>query len=83
VVFAYDTAGKKHILNESTLKQIEELLNPLDFFKINRSELVNKSHIEKIEYYTKNALAVKLKGCQKQLVTSQTNTAQFRVWVQQ
>ncbi|MFN3666858.1 MAG: LytR/AlgR family response regulator transcription factor [Sediminibacterium sp.] len=82
-VFAYDTTGKKHLLTESTLKEIEEQLNPSDFFRINRSELVNKSHVEKIEYYAKNTLAIKLKGYQKPLSTSQNNTAPFRVWIAQ
>lgn len=83
VIFAYDTLGKKHILSESTLKEIEELLNPSDFFRLNRSEIVNKQHIEKIEYYNKNTLAVKIKGFQRFLTTSQTNTASFRIWVEQ
>lgn len=83
VVFAYDTTDKKHLLTESTLKEIEEQLNPLDFFRLNRSELINKQHIEKIEYCTKNSLAVKLKGCEKYLTTSQTNTALFRIWIEQ
>ncbi len=82
VVFAHDSTGKKHLLNEATLKEIEEKLNPASFFRINRSELVNKSHIEKIVYYNKNALAVKLKGCEKLLTTSQNNTAQFRIWIE-
>jgi DNA-binding LytR/AlgR family response regulator len=83
VVFAHDSTTKKHLLHESTLKEIEEKLNPIDFFRINRSELVNKLHIEKIEYYNKNSLAVKLKGFPKQLITSQNNTALFRNWIEQ
>ncbi|MBN8704250.1 MAG: response regulator transcription factor [Bacteroidetes bacterium] len=81
LIFAHDITGKKHILTESTLKELEELLDPDDFFRINRSELVNKQHIEKIETYTKNTLSVKLKGSQKSLLTSQQNTASFRSWI--
>jgi len=47
VVFANDAKGKKHLLTESTLKEIEEQLNPLDFFRINRSEIVSKTSIGK------------------------------------
>ncbi len=83
VVFAYDIRCKKHLLTESTLKEIEDELNPSDFFRLNRSKLINKSHIEKIEYHTKNTLAVKLKGYQKYLSTSQNNTASFRIWIKQ
>ena len=83
VVFAYDTSGKKHLLSEATLKEIEERINPLDFFRINRSELISKLHIEKIERYNKNTLAVKLKGYNNHLKTSQSNTATFREWVEE
>lgn len=82
-VFAYDTTGKKHLLTESTLKEIEEQVNPTDFFRINRSELISKLHIEKIEYYSKNALSVEFKGFPKNLTTSQNNTPLFRIWIEQ
>lgn len=82
VIFAYDTTGKKHLLNEVTLKEIEEQVNPSEFFRINRSELISKQHIEKVERYTKNILAVKMKGSASHLKTSQSNTATFREWVE-
>lgn len=82
VVFACDTKGKNHLLTESTLKEIEEQLNPSDFFRINRSQLVNKPHIEKIERYSKNVLSIKLKDHKSHLKTSQSNTAAFREWVE-
>ena len=82
VVYAFDTTGKKYLLNESTLKEIEEELNPSHFFRINRSELINKQHIEKIERYDKNTLAVKIKGNEKYLKTSQSSTSAFRAWIE-
>ncbi len=47
VIFTYDAAGKKHLLNELTIKDVELQLNPYNFFKINRNEIINKVHIEK------------------------------------
>ena len=82
VVYAYDTTGKNFLLTESTLKEIEEQINPAHFFRINRSELVNKELIEKIERYDKNTLAVKIKGTDKYLKTSQSSTSAFRAWVE-
>lgn len=82
VVFAIDKTEKKHMLNVSTLKEIETLLDPLDFFRINRSELVNKKFIERIERYSKNSLALKIDGYDKYLVTSQSNTSLFREWIE-
>ncbi len=81
VVCAFDKTGKKHLLSESTLKEIEEEINPSHFFRINRSELVSKQHIEKIERYTKNTLAVKMTGNTKYLKTSQSSTSAFRAWI--
>ncbi|MFD2520617.1 LytR/AlgR family response regulator transcription factor [Emticicia soli] len=82
LVFAYDRQGKKHLLTEPTLKEIEEFLNPSDFFRVNRSELIHKPYIEKIERYNKNTLAIKLKGYETYLKTSQSQTAAFREWVE-
>lgn len=82
VVFAYDTRCKKHLLTESTLREIEEQSDPDLFFRINRSELIQKTHIEKIGHHTKNSLAIKLKGYERHLTTSQNSTASFREWVE-
>jgi len=82
VVFAFDAIGKKHLLSESTLKEIEEQVNPSHLFRINRSELVSKQHIEKIERYGKNTLAVKMVGIDRYLKTSQSSTSAFRVWIE-
>lgn len=81
VVFAHDSLGKKHLMNEGTLKEIENQVNPNDFFRINRSELVHKKYINQIERYSKNAYAIKLKGVEKHLITSQSNSAAFRAWI--
>lgn len=81
VVFAFDNLGKKHIIAEKTLKDVELKLNPIDFFRINRSELINKNYLEKIERFNKNVLAIKIKDSDKFLKTSQSNTALFREWI--
>ncbi|UKB77821.1 LytR/AlgR family response regulator transcription factor [Chryseobacterium sp. MEBOG07] len=83
IVFAVDTAGKKNLLNESTLKEIEKQVDPLAFFRINRSELVQKKHIERIERYNKNTLSIKIKGYKDHLITSQSNTSSFRKWIEE
>lgn len=81
LVSAYDSRGKKHLLSITSLKEIEDHLNPMDFFRINRSELVHKAFIEKLERYNKNTLAIKLKGKDAFLKTSQSTTADFRAWL--
>ena len=82
VIFAFDITGKKHLLSESSLKSIEQNLSSEDFFRINRSVLLNKQNVEKIERYTKNTLAIIVKGLNNHLKTSQSNTASFREWIE-
>lgn len=81
VVFAIDKMSKKHLLSHTALKEIEELINPSDFFRINRSEIISKKYIERIERYSKNAIAIKLENYKKNLITSQSNTSSFRSWI--
>lgn len=82
VVFAVDNKGKRHLLTCSTLKEAEEAVDPAEFFRINRGEVINRKYIERIERYSKNALSIKLKDHARYLVTSQGNTAGFREWVE-
>lgn len=82
VVFAYDEKANKHLLAEMTLIEIEKQLNPADFFRINRSELIQKKYIEKVERYNKNSLAINLKGYKNYVKTSQRQTALFREWLE-
>ncbi len=82
VIIAIDIDQKKHFLSYPTLKELENLVDPNQFFRINRSELVNKQFIEQIERYNKNTIALKLKGLENQLITSQSSTAAFKEWIE-
>lgn len=83
VVFAIDHQGKNHLLTQATLKQIEEELDPKYFFRINRAQLVHKNYIQEIERYNKNTLAIKLKTGSQSLITSQSVTSAFKLWIAQ
>lgn len=83
IVFAADFTGKKHLLNESTLKEIENNLNPAEFFRISRSALIHKKYVDRMERYSKNTLAVQVKGYPDHLITSQSTTAAFRKWIEE
>jgi Response regulator of the LytR/AlgR family len=83
VVVAVDCFGKKHLLTYSTLKEIDEQLDPSQFFRINRRELVSKLYIEHIERYSKNSISIKLQGYPQHLITSQSASSQFREWIEQ
>jgi len=81
VISAFDKVNKRHILNQTSLKLIEDIVNSTIFFKINRSEFVNKNYIEKISRYNKNILAINILNSKTILKTSQNNTASFNQWI--
>lgn len=76
-----DRLGKKHILNYS-LSAIEEAIDPRQFFRINRSEIVNIDSILKYDAYTKNRLVISLGRPAVNLFTTNSRTPEFRSWVE-
>ncbi|WP_111670170.1 LytR/AlgR family response regulator transcription factor [Algoriphagus litoralis] len=83
VIFGVDHAGKKHLLKEETLKELEDQLDPSHFFRINRSQLIQKSYVLTTERYSKSSVALKLKGIQEHLICSQSQTPVFLAWIEQ
>jgi two-component system response regulator LytT len=81
VVFAVDKQGARYPL-AGTLTEQEKQLDPTKFFRINRSELVNISYVERVEPYFNNRLSIKLKTGLDALVTSTAQTSEFRKWLE-
>lgn len=81
LIYAVDLNSKKHVLNNS-LSDIEKLVNPSEFFRINRAEIINIKFVERMENYFGNRLAIKLKNMNESLKTSGPKTAAFRKWVE-
>jgi DNA-binding LytR/AlgR family response regulator len=81
IPFAFDTAGNKFPLNES-LSQLEQILDPGFFFRLNRSEIVNLEFIERLEPDFHDRLAVKLRNSNVRLVSSTNRTPNLRKWLE-
>ncbi|SFU20866.1 DNA-binding response regulator, LytR/AlgR family [Algoriphagus locisalis] len=82
LVYGIEKSGKKHLMKETTLKEIESRIDPDIFFRINRSQLVNKKTVTGTERYTKNSIAIKLAGVSQLLVCSQSQTPEFLNWIE-
>lgn len=80
-VFAFDQANAKHVLSYS-LSHIESLVDPESFFRINRSEIVNRKFVLKYNRYTKNRLSVTLTTGADDLYTSNSRSPEFKVWLE-
>ncbi len=79
---ATDLTGKKHPVLQKIGVLVEQL-NPKKFFKINRSQIIHIEYIETIENHFKNRLLIKLQGVEEKVMTSSSNTSDFRKWIEQ
>ena len=79
---AIDKHNKKHVINMG-LSAIEEQLDPSQFFRINRSQVIQVTYIDHIEPHFKNKLAVRMRPSQVILQTSSSKTPAFRKWLEQ
>ena len=82
LVFCTTKSHKKLTLNHS-LSELEQLLDPDVFFRLNRSEIVNVNFIEKLENYFNDRLSVSLTSFGEKLISSASRTAALRRWIDQ
>ncbi len=75
-----DQKGKIHLFSQN-IGVLVETLNPRKFFRINRSQIIHIDAIESMESYFKNRLLLHLKGHKEKVLTSSTNTPDFRTWL--
>lgn len=80
LVFCTTKNQKKFTLNHS-LNELEQLLNPDVFFRLNRSEIVNVNFIEKLENYFNDRLSVSLRNFEEKLISSASRTSALRRWI--
>jgi DNA-binding LytR/AlgR family response regulator len=81
IPFAFDAAGNKFPLNES-LAQLECILDPNGFFRLNRSEIVNLNFIENLKPDFHDRLVVKIRNLNVKLVSSSSRTPSLRKWLE-
>lgn len=80
LVFAVDKAGRRFPL-PGTLTELELQLDPGQFFRINRSEVVNIAYVERAEAYFNNRLALKIRPLGTELLSSTGQTPELRKWL--
>jgi len=79
-VFIHTTEGRKYII-DYRLEDLEELLNPEQFFRPNRSYLINIHDIRDVLIYSKNRLRIMLKTeFEKEIIVSRDKVNLFKYW---
>ncbi len=82
VVFAIDKFGDRFILEQS-LSDLEAVLNPVNFFRVNRKFIVHIHAIKSFKSSFKGKIALELEHLSKAEVSiSQENAQQFRKWIE-
>lgn len=80
ITSAYDRAGQEFPLRE-TLKELEGLLDPASFHRVNRSQIVNVAAIERLEALGAERLLIRLRNLDATLTTSAARTPAIRRWL--
>ncbi|MGI8494812.1 MAG: LytR/AlgR family response regulator transcription factor [Pyrinomonadaceae bacterium] len=79
--FAFDSTGRKFPLSDS-LTMLEKLLDPQEFFRLNRSEIINLNYIENLKPDFHDRLVVSLRSLKTKLVSSINRTPELRKWLE-
>ncbi len=83
VLLATDTQQQVHILSETNLGDVESQLDPAEFFRINRSDLLHINSIVRVDPFTKETVSVSVNCDKAAIISSKTRTAAFRKWLNQ
>lgn len=80
-VFALTYQGKKHVI-PYTMDDLNKILNPKDFFRINRQYIISINAIEKVYQYFNFKIKVELKTNLKiESLVSRSKTSEFKMWL--
>ena len=81
LVYAQSKAGKKHHV-DYTLDQLETLICPDDFFRINRKIITHLRSIHKIHSYFNSRLKLELKPQRElEVIVSRDRVGDFKLWL--
>ena len=76
------THDNKKFVVDYTMDELEDMIDPLDFFRTNRSLYVSVNSIEKIDDYFGNRLILALKpALNKEALVSREKVTDFKKWM--
>jgi len=76
------TKDGKEFPIEYSLDQLDDILNPIDFFRINRKYIVALKAVQEIHNYFNSRLLLKLHPkVEEQIIVSRNRTSDFKRWL--
>ena len=83
VVYLYNKENKRFII-DSTLDELESMLDPLHFFRINRQYIAKLEAIDTISMYFNGKLKLQLKpNVEEEVLVSRERASEFKNWLNQ
>lgn len=81
IVYLVDNDGNRFIINY-TMEKLEPMLDPHDFFRLNRKVIVHCNAIDQVKPYFNNRLKIILKNLKtdEDLVISRERVTAFKTW---
>ncbi|MEH6682635.1 MAG: LytTR family DNA-binding domain-containing protein [Sediminicola sp.] len=77
----FTTNGKNYPI-EYSIDQLEKILNPIEFFRINRKYMVALKSVQEIHSYFNSRLLLKLKPVQEEkVIVSRERSTAFKKWL--
>lgn len=83
IVFLFKNDGHKYIIDQ-TLEQLERMLDPARFFRLNRTFIVAVESIKKVSKYFNSRLLIRLEpAVDEQVLVSRARAKEFINWLDQ
>lgn len=81
IVYLVSAEGVRYIIN-SSIEELQSQLDPADFFRANRSDIINVIHISMIKPYINHRLQLFMKAgaSAEEILVSRKRVADFRKW---
>lgn len=81
IVYLVTLEGRKYLI-DYTLENLERLINPISFFRINRKFFVSINAIQKIKTLINNRLQIFIKPMfEKDVFVSKERSTEFKLWL--
>ncbi|WP_300596665.1 LytTR family DNA-binding domain-containing protein [Niabella sp.] len=78
----FKTKDQRKFIVDYTMEDLENMLNPAEYFRISRSFFVSIGCIEKIDDYFGNRLILQLKpAVEKEALVSRERVTDFKIWM--
>jgi two-component system response regulator LytT len=73
--------GQQH-LYENTLERLEQRLDPISFFRINRQFIINIDAIKHMESYDSRRIKIEITPeCKDEVIVAMTKMIEFKDWL--